>query len=236
MFKYALLCLIFLTATALATPQKETYKAFLIAQSGVRHLEKQALQIADLFSFTQSLSEQQNQQARQQVKAFWSAVSIHLMLSLALDKQSQTQLKKWQQAQQTPIMVQFYALEAQAIKAQFSKSYSQYMLRLRKQPPSNARRKLVQQLLNLSKRTHWLWLVRKSSFDSLEKRYGKAALVLSFSRLQSKLIDFYLYAYRSLSSQQIKQIIKQQQSTEIRTFNALIARTFKAHIEAQIQP
>lgn len=224
--RYFLLLLLFCAPTLCADEIKIQQ---LIAQSGVRHLSVQATQVASLYSFTKLLEPASAQQAKQKIAQIWSSQALHDILQHTLKQATRAQINVWHKAVFSPTLRSFYALEKQAIKAQFSTQYQHYMLRLRVEPPTLERRQLSVDLLQAVKRFELLWLVRKASFDRLTATYGHAAIRLSHKQLKRKLINFYLYACRHLSAAQIKRIIREFQSPAIRSWQSVIRRSLVKH-------
>lgn len=223
-----LFALIFLIPLVQAKESKSQLINQLIAQSGVRLLSAQARQVVDLYSFTQLLTEKQKKLALKRVLSHFSKNKLNQNISNQLNKYHYKQLQVWQKALDSSTLQVLYKAEKNAIKEQFSKNYSQYILTLRNNRNIREKRlKRISKLVELSHRFKWLWIVRKSTFDALSNWYGHSVITLKHQRLKNRLIQFYLYAFRHHSDEQIEKIINEYEKPEIKKWLAIITASLE---------
>lgn len=220
--------LVFLIPLVQATESKSQLIDHLIAQSGVRLLSAQAKQVVDLYSFTQLLNDQQKKLALKKILLHWSKTKLNQNLDARLNAYDQKQLLTWQKALNSSALQVLYKVEKKAIKEQFSKDYSQYILTLRNRNPREQRVKRISELVGLSHRFKWLWIVRKASFDALSSWYGNSVITLNSQRLRKRLVQFYLYAFRHHSDEQIEGIINEYEKPEVKKWLAAVTASLKS--------
>lgn len=218
---------VFLIPLVQAKESKSQLINHLIAQSGVRLLSAQARQVVDLYSFTQLLNEQQKKLALKRILSHWSKHKLNESLSHQLDTYNRKQLLTWQRALNSNALQILYKAEKSAIKEQFSQDYSQYILTLRNSNPREQRVKRISKLIELSYRFKWLWIVRKSSFDTLSSWYGNSVITLNPQRLKKRLVQFYLYAFRHHTDEQIEKIINKYEKLEIKKWLAAVTASLE---------
>lgn len=230
-YSFLLIFALWALSTQAQTQQIQANKAELInqliAQSGISLLSAQAEQVVDLFSFTQLLDKKQKAQAKAQIGAMFAYHVIHKSATKALEEKNEKQLKQWQSALSYKQLVKLYELEKKAINQQFSNTYNEYMLALKTKAPRDSRVEKITKLVDSSKRYSWLWMVRKSSFDALAKKYGKPAINLSAKRLKKRFIHFYLYACRHLSDKEIDEIIAAYDKEEVKKWLAVMTTSLE---------
>lgn len=218
---------IFFIPLAQANESKPQLIENLIAQSGVRLLSTQAKQVVDLYSFTQLLDEQQKKLALKKILLHWSKNKLNKTLSNQLDKHNLKQLLTWQRALNSKVLQVLYKAEKSAIEEQFSKEYNEYILTLRTRSPREKRLATISKLVELSHRFKWLWIVRKSSFDAISSWYGHSVVALAPKRLKRRLMQFYLYAFRHHTDEQLEQTINEYEKPEVKKWLAVVTASLE---------
>lgn len=109
--------------------------------------------------------------------------------------------------------------EKEAISAQNTVQYEQYMTKLRQQPPAAARWKLVEDIDQKSGFSKMIIQVREAVIQeiSLQVKGWKAPKNWK-SDVRKEVVEFLFYAYRTTPNQELRQIIYNFKQPELRRF------------------